>query len=244
MTDFARRYRALSNEELLQLCSQRSQLTTEAKVALETEIQNRNLTYEMEHADDGRERSRKVTVQIERHHARWGFDSVDSPVSKRTYRFWAWVAFNTAVAFYLTELIVFLLKRVRNLFIAPPQTLLWATLLHVILTAVCGFVIGFCVWQVLRTDACKWVWLLSAVWFAYGMIQFALSPSESVLANKHLWHHFFGLGTGFQYIKDFSEFTSPLVAGVTYSLGAHASSILGRAKFASHPQAQTGSIAE
>jgi hypothetical protein len=57
------------------------------------------------------------------------------------------------------------------------------------------------------------------------MIQFALGPSESVLASKSVFHHFFGLGSGFEWIKSFSGFTSPFVSGVTYSLGAQVSQL-------------------
>ena len=52
MTDFAKRYRELGNEELLQLWEERSQLAAEAKSALHSEITIRHLRDEAEHARD------------------------------------------------------------------------------------------------------------------------------------------------------------------------------------------------
>jgi hypothetical protein len=52
MNDFSDEYRHRSNEELLQLWAERSQLASEAKRALQTEIHNRSLTSESERATD------------------------------------------------------------------------------------------------------------------------------------------------------------------------------------------------
>lgn len=60
--EFALEYQALTDDELLQLWVERSQLTAEAKEALQTEIRKRNLAAEAEHAIDRRALPPKRTL--------------------------------------------------------------------------------------------------------------------------------------------------------------------------------------
>ena len=64
MTEFTIRYRDLNDDELLQLWVERSQLTAEARNALETEILNRRLSEEADHAGSELKQSAGRTLAL------------------------------------------------------------------------------------------------------------------------------------------------------------------------------------
>ena len=91
-----------------------------------------------------------------------------------------------------------------------------------IFSMVCAAFIGFGMWRTWQNSAAKWTWVLPAVWFAFGCLNFAghgdvSSPlsgfgSESVQTAPH--------------IRSFFLFTVPLVRATLYSVGAYLSSLL------------------
>jgi hypothetical protein len=136
------------------------------------------------------------------------------------YRFIGLLALNTFIAFEATEVTVFLFKKGSNFFFAPPATMASAVWANIVATAIWGALFGFCVRRFIRMETCEWVWLPSMIWLVYGMIRFSLGPQSSVLVNESVWHHFFGIGYGHYWLRDFSHFSLPCLSGLAYSLGA------------------------
>ena len=141
---------------------------------------------------------------------------------KRAYRFCGLLVVNTVIAFFITELVVTILKRIGNVFITPPTTVGGAVGLRTIETFFCGIVIGYFARLLLRMEEAKWVWVPSVVWFAVGMASFAFVPPPSVLVHESTLQHFFALPVAdpFSWLKDFSKFTLPCISGFGYSSGA------------------------
>ena len=89
-------------------------------------------------------------------------------------------------------------------------TVLWK---EVILSVVCAAAIGLGMWRTWRSEPAKWTWVLTTLWFCFGLAGFAgrgiWGPLSADVAN-------FGAGQ----IRAFFIFTIPMIRGVSYSMGA------------------------
>jgi len=91
-----------------------------------------------------------------------------------------------------------------------------------IFSIVCAGFIGFGMWRTWRNSAAKWAWVLPAVWFAFGYL--------TVAGHGDVWGRLSGFGSesvmSAPDVRSFVLFTVPLVRAVSYSVGAHLSSLL------------------
>ena len=98
----------------------------------------------------------------------------------------------------------------------PVHSVLGVLWKECVFSIICATSIGFGMWRVLRTPAAKWVWVLPAVWFAFGFLARhgdvwgGLFGQRSVLATPDT--------------KSFFAYTVPLVRAIFYSVGAYISS--------------------
>lgn len=105
--------------------------------------------------------------------------------------------------------------------VIPTHTVAGIVWKEIILSVLCATFIGFFMWRTWRTSAAKWIWILAALWFAFGYEAIAQSgnpwgrlsgfSSESVLRGPDP--------------KTFFEFTVPLIRAIFYSIGAYVSSL-------------------
>jgi hypothetical protein len=83
--------------------------------------------------------------------------------------------------------------------------------------------IGFAMWRTWRTSAAKWVWVLPAVWFAFGFL----------ITHGDVWGGLFGIGSrsvlATADTTSFFAFTAPFLRASCYSAGASVSSLLSSA---------------
>jgi hypothetical protein len=201
MTQFATDYHQLSDDELLQLWVERTQLTGNAKEALRQEIRRRGIADEAEVAVDQR---------VEPPHP------LARPMS-RALRFCGHFVLNLAVAVFGTGILVGTIGK-----LVPVHSLdqiLWRGW---ILSITCAAVIGFGMWRTWRNSAAKWIWVLPAIWFTVGLLvtsghgnawgRLSGFSSESVLTARDA--------------RSLFLFTVPLVEAISYSVGAYISSLL------------------
>ena len=96
-----------------------------------------------------------------------------------------------------------------------------------LVSIICAGGLGFAAWRKWRNSAAKWTWALPALWFAFGSLMIAghgpifgrlFAPrSQSVLYDDSVRSFF----------RTFYAFTVPLIRGISYSLGAYFSVLLG-----------------
>jgi hypothetical protein len=83
--------------------------------------------------------------------------------------------------------------------------------------------IGFGMWRTWRTSAAKWVWVLPAIWFAFGFL----------ITRGDVWGGLFGIRSGSVLIMpdttSFFAFTVPFLRASFYSADASVSSLLSSA---------------
>lgn len=87
--------------------------------------------------------------------------------------------------------------------------------------------IGFGMWRTWRTSAAKWVWVLPAIWFAFGFL----------IRRGDVWGGLFGIRSGSVLVPpdttSFFVFTAPVLRASFYSAGASISSLLSSAPITS-----------
>src|ERR1700687_4038169 len=80
--------------------------------------------------------------------------------------------------------------------------------------------IGFGMWRTSRTSGAKWVWVLPAIWFAFGFL----------IRHGDVWGGLFGIRSGSVLVtpdtRSFFAFTVPFLHASFYSAGASVSSSL------------------
>src|SRR5450432_1122139 len=80
--------------------------------------------------------------------------------------------------------------------------------------------IGFAMWRTWRASAAKWVWVVPAIWFAFGFL----------IRHGDVWGGLFGIGSGGVLVvpdtRSFFAFTAPFLRASFYSVGASVSSLL------------------
>jgi hypothetical protein len=101
--------------------------------------------------------------------------------------------------------------------IVPAHTVVGVLWKECVFSTICATSIGFCMWRALRTPAAKWVWVIPAVWFAFGFLTRhdvwgGLLGQRSLLATPDY--------------KSFYAVTVPLFRAIFYSVGAYISSRL------------------
>ena len=203
-------YSAKTDDELLVLLADNASLREEAKSVLADELRRRNLL--------------AVPARSERRSSCAGTLASKS-LFVRMNIFCGILILNIFVELLGTELLV---TEIGAMF--HPQSIadvLWKTWSLNLLGAAS---IGFFMWRTWKTEATKWTWVLSALWFGLSFVTFK--------GNGGIWSHFSGAdcvgGVRSSGCTDFFAFTVPLVRGVAYSIGAGFSSMLTRLK----PQSQ------
>jgi hypothetical protein len=90
-----------------------------------------------------------------------------------------------------------------------------------ILSILCAALIGFGMGRAWRNSAAKWTWIPAAAWFAFGL---AVAGRGDVLGRLSV----FGSGNnlGAAEVRSFFAFAIPLIRAISYSAGAHISSLL------------------
>lgn len=203
--DFVKVYQAKSDEELIQLAVAPEELTSEARLALQGELLRRAITIENNSGtsqSDGEGRG------------------ADRPML-RSLKFCRDLFTNLFIAVIGTAILDTEVRRV-----IPTHTVSAIVWKEIILSVLCASFIGFLMWRTWRTSAAKWIWVLAALWFAFGYLTIANSSNV------------FGRLSGFSSgsvlsapdVRSFFAFTVPLIRAISYSTGAYGSSLLHHAK--------------
>jgi hypothetical protein len=108
----------------------------------------------------------------------------------------------------------------------PPHTVSAIVWKEIILSVVCAAFLGFSMWRTWRSAAAKWVWVLTALWFAFGYL--------TIAGNANVWGRFPGFSSGSVLsapdVRTFFAFTIPLIRATCYSIGAYISALVYHAR--------------
>jgi hypothetical protein len=106
----------------------------------------------------------------------------------------------------------------------PPYSIAAVMWKEVVLSIICGALIGFGVWRTWRNSSAKWTWVLPIIWFAFGYLV--------IVGRSDVFGRLFDLGSGSEGslnvpdARSFFAFTVPLIRAASYSAGAYISSLL------------------
>jgi hypothetical protein len=98
---------------------------------------------------------------------------------------------------------------------------------------------GYLMYRTWKSNTSKWVWILPALWFGFGVIAYSGRPlAHSVLGQGDgFWAHFSGVSCGIEptSCRDFYSFAVPFVRAISYSGGARLASRILESQ-PSHPE--------
>jgi|SRR5215469_2959101 len=198
--DFVKAYQAKRDEELIELAVAREQLTSEARLALEGELSRRAITIA---------RNSGASERDEDWH---GFR-----LMLRSLKFCGALLINLLVAVIGTAVLDTEVRRA-----IPSHSVSAIMWKEIILSVLCAAFLGFFMWRTWRTAAAKWVWVLPAMWFAFGYLAIANTPN--------VWGRFSGFSSGSVFsapdVRTFFAFTIPLIRAICYSIGAYISAMV------------------
>jgi hypothetical protein len=133
----------------------------------------------------------------------------------RTLRFVGFLIVHTVIAIIGTAIVEHAIWR-----LVPAHSVVGIVWKECILSATCAVLIGFGMWKIWPTSAAKWVWVLQAIWFAFGFL----------MRRGDVWGGLFGIGSGgvlaVPDTRSFFAFTVPFLRASFYSAGASVSSSL------------------
>jgi hypothetical protein len=198
-------YSSKTDEELLALAADDTSLRDDAKPILAQELERRNLQRPKQgKADPERPLSTKSDLT-------------------RNAIFALALILNMCIALFVTAVLETGLGKTFQ-----PHSLAAILWKWWILDFLCATGSGFSIYQIWKTNAAKWTWILPAIWFGLRFVSVAFSASnQSISGEPSLWSQFSGAecisashGLG---CWNFFLFTLPLVRGVSYSVGAYLS---------------------
>ncbi len=203
---YAKRYIAMTDEEILELAADAAALTEDAQVALREEVARRGL--------QGHELQESVLIA--------GQQRARSERPRHLRKFVFFLIVNVVIAVLGTAIPETIVGKL----LFRPHSLSGVLWKAWTLNIVCAGCLGLAVHRIWKTSAAKWTWVLPSLWFLIRIVPALLSTTnQSVFAaNNGTWFQFSGLGCGNGIrpleCKNFFLFTIPFVRAVAYSLGS------------------------
>ena len=209
--EFATLYKAKTDEELVRLAVDWAQLTSDAHTALENELARRQIEVVKLSQDHSQERTHHSSSR-ERPARMWA-DSELVVSTLRYLKFGCLLLINLAVAVVGT--VTLELATIGKLL--QPHSIASVIWKESILSGICAAAIGFGMWRTWRNSATKWIWVLAAAWFMFGL---AVAGRGVVLGRINV----LGGNLGPAEVRSYFAFTVPLIRSICFSLGAEIAS--------------------